>query len=309
MNTASEAKTAAQTAYDNAKDHYDDNIGDLQDALEAAIAGRQDYDDEVEAKRAAYDTVNDGVELAYETEEVVADYDKDGPISELYLSAGQSVAISVESGKYYYIGLKSLNGNPVTAVLNGSKTVTLSHTTDLYYEVTNGSTITIKNNSAKESNAILAITKLRATGAGNTTSGAKAVPTEQLFSAFKAMSALAATPYTGDILTEEEATAPIPAEEPVVEEPVAEEPVVETEPAAEEPAAEPITEEPAAEPEVTVVELTETDIVIENPEPEEEPAAEPEPEAPAAAPVPAPAPSTNSRLASVLKSFFGFFRR
>ena len=206
---------------------------------------------------------------------------KEGPKSEVLRAKGQSVIISVVSGKYYYIGLKtytsggttvSINGVPVTYTIkdkDGNETYYdgIYHATDLYYEATpeSGDTITITNTG----NGILSITKLRTTGAGNTVSGAKSVPADELLQTFRSIMSKAATQeYTGEVLTEEEAF----AEEPVEE----------------------------AEEEVTETVLDESDIIIENTEeePVEEPASEPAEEA-----------APESTLAKLLSSFFNFFRR
>ena len=188
------------------------------------------FDNKVNAAIAEYDRVNDGVMVGY-SQATIAQYNKEGPKSEVYLDNGQQVAINITSGKYYYIGLRSLKGDEVTVQINGT-TKKLSHTTDLYYEATpaSGSIITIKNTSG----GILAITKLRTTGAGNTTNGAKLVSTEETLAYVRSLDAkLAANSapnYSGDTLTEEEAAV----------------------------------EEAAVTEEV----LDESDITIENPEPE-----------------------------------------
>lgn len=195
----------AQTAYDAAKAHYDANIGRLNDDLDAAIAGKAGLDAAVDAAIKHYDDVNDGVTVGY-SEATIADYEKEGPKSEVYLDKNQQVAINVESGKYYYIGLKSFKGKEVTAQING-KEVTLSHTTDLYYEATpkSGTVITIKN----VGDEILSITKLRTTGEGNTTSGTKLTSTEETLNYVRNLEKedKEVTSYDGDVLTEEEVNA------------------------------------------------------------------------------------------------------
>ncbi len=205
----------AETARNNAVDHYNNNIEALQNALDNAIAGKATYDAAVDAARAEYDRVNDGVDVYY-NEATIAQYEKEGPKSEVYLDKNQQVAISVEEGKYYYIGLRSLNGNKITVQINGTN-IELSHTADLYYEATpsEGTTITIKN----ISDGILAITKLRTTGTGNTSSGTKAVPSEEILAYVrnldKMLASSGASDYSGEILTEEEA---VIEEETVAEE-------------------------------------------------------------------------------------------
>ena len=252
-----------------AQNTYNAQIGGLQDALNEAIAGKAEKIAAIDAARAAYDEANTAVKVSYITTNVVEDYKKDGPNSELYLSNGQQVAINVESGKYYYIGLRSLNGDNVTCTINGAAT-TLAHTVDLYYEATpTGDSIVIKNTG----DAILAITKLRTTGKDNTTNGTKIASTEETLAYVRSLAKMSVPNYDGEILTEDEAAAP-------VEDPVAEEP----------------------ETEVSEITLGEEDIIIDNPEPETvaEQSVESE-EAPSA-----PAESPMKKL---LSSFFSFFRR
>ena len=90
-----------------------------------------------------------------------------GPKNEVYLSAGQAIVLKVAEGNTYYVGLKSLTGSEVTANISGidqadPTAITLSHTTDLYYQVTpvNGY-IVIQNGNTDE--ALLSITNLRTT--------------------------------------------------------------------------------------------------------------------------------------------------
>ena len=193
--------TTAEAALDEAQAHYDAAMPGLQQALNDAIAGRAAYDDAVNDARDEYDRVNDGVVLEYTTTDV-AEYNKEGPKSEVLLQKNQQVAINVESGKYYYVGLRSLNGNEVEVQIN-NQTLKLSHTADLYYEATpeSGTTIVIKN----VSDNILSITKLRTTAKGNTTSGAKMASTAETLDYVRSLAAMAATNYTGDVLTGDEA--------------------------------------------------------------------------------------------------------
>lgn len=234
-----------------------------QDNLDAKNADpeKAELEAAVVEKRNAYNTLNDGMSISYTTTDV-EEYKKEGPKSEVLLDKNQSIAISVTAGKTYYIGLKAYANSGTTVSINNTTNKSITHSTDLYYEATpanNGETITIKNTG----DGILSITKLRTTGVENTVSGIKSIPEDQLFAAFRAVMEAPVTEYTGDVLTEEEAEAP--AEEPAEE-----------------------------EPEDEVVEVTEDDIIIDNPEPEEE--AEPE------------TPSTNNNFVRLLRSFFGFFR-
>ena len=192
----------------------------------------------------------------------IATYEKEGPKSEVLLDKNQSVVIGNLDSKYiYYIGLKVGTSTPTTATVNGQavtykdkttgETVSqIGHTTDLYYEVepTADGKLTITNTG----NGILSVTKLRTTGGDGTDSGVTTTSTGELLQAFRLVAETAATEYTGDVLTEEEATEPTEPTEPEVTE----------------------TEEP----------LEEGDIVIENGEPEEEPVEEPAEELPTVSP-------------------------
>ena len=276
-------KEAAEDALVEAQATYDAQMPGLLETLNAAIAGRAELDATVEAKRTAYDDVNDGVELKYSTTEV-AEYNKEGPKSEVLLSPGEQVLINVEPGKTYYVGLRSLKGDAVTVQING-QTVTyvrhkgtaneetvseISHTVDMYYEaVPDNGKIVIKNASAADSNRILSVTKLRTTGTGNTVSGVKTASTAEMLAFVRKLATTVATNYTGDVLTGDE---------------VADE-IVPT------------------EPEVTETTIGEEDITIENAEAEPEAA---EPEAEPAEEV--AEPTVSSTLAKLLKSFFRFYR-
>ena len=260
--------TPAKKAYEEAVAAGEEQarIKELEEALKEAIEGKAPYDEAVDAKIKAYDDANKGTEVGY-TEKDIAEYKKEGPKSEVYLDKGQEVAIKVEEGKYYYIGLKSLTGDTVTAQINGQN-VELKHTVDLYYEAIPDSDnyITISNTG----NAILSITKLRTTGAGNTTSGTKLTSSEEMLSYIRSLEKedKEVTSYDGDILTQEEAEAVI-AEEAETDE---------------------------VEEEVL---LDENDIVIENADVDSETEVEEETETTETAP---------SEWSRFLSSFFGFFR-
>ena len=97
----------------------------------------------------------------------ITTYEKYGPKNEVYLSKGQAIVLQVQEGNTYYVGLKSLTGEPVTVNVSGldqsePTEIALSHTTDMYYQVTpiNGY-IVIQNGC--EGDEILSITNLRTT--------------------------------------------------------------------------------------------------------------------------------------------------
>lgn len=192
-----------QAALEEAQNDYDAIIGDLNAALESAIAGRADFDEEVERARKAYADASGGVIELAKNDATIEQYKTEGPKHEVLLDKSQSVAISVESGKTYYIGLRSLNGNEVTAMI-GSKVVKLSHSVDLYYEAEPvDDVIVIKNTS--ENGSILSVTKLRTTAAGNTKNGVKDAPTEDMLNVVRNLAKKSVSDYNGDILTVEEA--------------------------------------------------------------------------------------------------------
>ncbi len=98
----------------------------------------------------------------------IGTFENYGPKNEVYLSSGQAIVLKVAEGNNYYVGLKSLTGAEVTANVSGidqadPTAIKLSHTTELYYQVTpvNGY-IVIQNGNAEEG-AILSITTLRTT--------------------------------------------------------------------------------------------------------------------------------------------------
>lgn len=103
----------------------------------------------------------------------IGTYEKLGPKNEVYLDAGQAIAFKIKTsytGKVF-IGAKSLNGQQVSMKVTDinttekTKTVTLSHTSDMYYQInpTTEKYVVIQNTNNKKG-AILAITKLRLTG-------------------------------------------------------------------------------------------------------------------------------------------------
>lgn len=272
MNKAEAKMAEADEECEAAQLHYDQNYDDLVAVMNQAIAGKDAYDTKVNQAIAYYDEVNGGVEVAVTTNDI-ATYNKEGPKSEVLLSNGQSVAINVEAGKTYYVGLRSLKGDETSVTINGQTvtykvkaadgTVTtydkIKHTTDLYYEcVPVDGKIVIKNTG----NGILSVTKLRTTGAGNKTSGTKMASAQETLEFVRSLAKMSASEYTGEVLTEDGN---------VVDDPS-------------------IIEGSADETELV---LGEDDIIIENPD----------------ADVENETADVASALSKLLSSFFGFFRR
>ena len=97
----------------------------------------------------------------------VGTFEAYGPKNEVYLAAGQAIVLKVAEGNNYYVGLKSLKGDEVSVNVSGidrddPTVIKLSHTTDMYYQVTPvGGYIVIQN--GNEDDAVLSITNLRTT--------------------------------------------------------------------------------------------------------------------------------------------------
>lgn len=122
------------------------------------------------------DWIQDGQESGNDTPGVgvptyeLGTFEAYGPKNEVYLSAGQAIVLKVADGNSYFVGMKSLTGAPVVADVSGKDdmliptSITISHTTDLYYKVNpiNGY-IVIRNGSTDGS--ILSLTNLRTTNA------------------------------------------------------------------------------------------------------------------------------------------------
>lgn len=97
----------------------------------------------------------------------VQDLLNNGPKNELYLSHGQSVVFSLNQAAQ--IGLKGVNGNAsysVTGATINNENVNTVSTTDMFYRISAGNSITITNTG----NTILSITKIKAF---NTTNAAE----------------------------------------------------------------------------------------------------------------------------------------
>ena len=100
----------------------------------------------------------------------IAVYENLGPENEVYLEAGQSIAFAPGNGGAYYVGLKSPTGENVNVHISGADGMadnfSLTHTTDLFYEVGTGNgVVTITNTSG----AMLSVTKIKVTEPVNAT--------------------------------------------------------------------------------------------------------------------------------------------
>jgi len=236
-----------------------------------------------------------GKKIAYMDEDasgnaVEADYGdtevgRFAPEHEIYIAAGSSVVIGVDdTSKNYYVGLKAPdapNGSSAVGMEEGSAivdmtegeektSITINHTTDLYYKVIPASdgTIVIKNTGS----TLLALTKIRTTDSANRGVSPDAVNFTYIDSsrAVSALALFATLDYAddeNDVLTPEEAeiVKPTEPEEEVIEVPA------------------------ETEPEVEITELGEEDIEISVAEPE---------------PVVEEKPSTENKSTSLLKRLY-----
>lgn len=121
--------------------------------------------------REGQESGNDAAGVGTNTYEVGTTYATYGPKNEVYLAQGQAVVLKVDSKNTYYVGMKAINlSDEITAAtVNVSglskadpQTITVGHSTDLYYEVTPIDGYLVIQNSS-ENGALLALTKLRTT--------------------------------------------------------------------------------------------------------------------------------------------------
>ena len=161
-------------------------------------------------------------------------YEDLGPESEVYLKDGQLIAFAPEvEGEYadakYYVGLKSPTGKPVTFQIykdGNVEFITISHTTDMYYDVTPESGIVVISNVSENEEgeySLLAITKIKIAGPRPevaTFAMFRAVSREEVLTAANEAYAAANEPETPDV----------EIENPEVEAPEVDEPAPETEP-------------------------------------------------------------------------------
>lgn len=115
------------------------------------------------------DTAKSDVAIEVEDYTTTSTYKQYAPKNEVYLAEGQSITFKVSGADQYYVGMKSLTGNNVSAaqVTNAEATTIyqIGHTTDLYYKVVPNADgiITILNTeTADDVDTILALTKVQA---------------------------------------------------------------------------------------------------------------------------------------------------
>lgn len=135
-----------------------DAVFDKEDAsriISGAVVIRRNYTDESNAGA-----------LVDVTEELV----NIGPKNEIYLNPGEAVVMELPTTyTTVQVGMRSLTGDTVTYKINSEPTKEMKSTVDMYYRVAlaDGGKLVIQNKS--DSKQILALTKLKVTGAGTTT--------------------------------------------------------------------------------------------------------------------------------------------
>lgn len=131
-----------------------DAVFDKEDAsriISGAVVIRRNYTDESNAGA-----------LVDVTEELV----NIGPKNEIYLKNGQAVVMQIPSTySTVQVGMRSLTGTPVQYKIN-TEEKTMNSTVDMYYKVSLAEGKLVIQN---VSGGILALTKLKVTGAGTTT--------------------------------------------------------------------------------------------------------------------------------------------
>lgn len=135
-----------------------DAVFDKEDAsriISGAVVIRRNYTDESNAGA-----------LVDVTEELV----NIGPKNEIYLNPGEAVVMELPTTyTTVQVGMRSLTGETVKYQINSEPTKEMKSTVDMYYRVAlaDGGKLVIQNKS--DSKQILALTKLKVTGAGTTT--------------------------------------------------------------------------------------------------------------------------------------------
>ena len=142
-------------AYSNANEMYRVTANKVLDAVF----------DESDVLTGAVVLTNDDT-MGVNTVTVDADLLNIGPKNEIYLQQGQAVVMEL-TGNYasVQVGMRSLTGAEVSYKINGTSD-TMKSTVDMYYKVTPAAGKLVIQN---VSGGILALTKLKVTGAGTTT--------------------------------------------------------------------------------------------------------------------------------------------
>lgn len=97
-------------------------------------------------------------------ENAIGVYEDYGPKNEVYLDSFQSIAFIPNAGYRCYVGLKSPTGEPAVAAIykdGFAQELTITHTTDLYYEVTPEEGVVLIENFGDN---LLSVTKIKVTG-------------------------------------------------------------------------------------------------------------------------------------------------
>lgn len=144
-------------AYSNANEMYRVTANKVLDAVF----------DESDVLTGAVVLTNDDT-MGVNTVTVDADLLNIGPKNEIYLQPGQAVVMQL-NGNYasVQVGMRSLTGAAVTYQINSGEEQTMNSTVDMYYKVVPVEGKLVIQNVSED--GILALTKLKVTGAGTTT--------------------------------------------------------------------------------------------------------------------------------------------
>ena len=141
-------------------DYGDFNVDMPDDEIKGAV-----FIDQI---KPGQESGNDQAGIGVPTYEV-GTFEKYGPKNEVYLSAGQAIVLKVDPTNTYYVGLKSLTGGAVDALVSGitqadPTAIRITHTTDMYYRVTPVDGYIVIQNGNTDGH-LLSITNLRTTNA------------------------------------------------------------------------------------------------------------------------------------------------
>ena len=141
-------------------DYGDFNVDMPDDEIKGAV-----FIDQI---KPGQESGNDQAGIGVPTYEV-GTFEKYGPKNEVYLSAGQAIVLKVDPTNTYYVGLKSLTGGAVDALVSGitqadPTAIRITHTTDMYYQVTPVDGYIVIQNGNTDGH-LLSITNLRTTNA------------------------------------------------------------------------------------------------------------------------------------------------